>query len=59
MNAKEKELMKQLEIKKHEMKQLEKQLEKLLQKKPKEPPKNLCPECSFFCEERFTDGICK
>ena len=20
---------------------------------------NLCPECSFFCEERFTDGQCK
>ena len=20
---------------------------------------NLCPECSFFCEERFKDGICK
>lgn len=20
---------------------------------------DLCPECSIFCEERFTDGICK
>ena len=20
---------------------------------------NLCPECSFFCEQRFIDGICK
>lgn len=20
---------------------------------------NLCPECSMYCEERFTDGICK
>jgi len=20
---------------------------------------NLCPECNVFCEERFTDGICK
>ena len=24
-----------------------------------EEPVNLCPECSFFCEERFTDGQCK
>lgn len=20
---------------------------------------NLCPECSFFCEQRFIDGQCK
>lgn len=20
---------------------------------------NLCPECSMYCEERFTDGQCK
>jgi len=24
-----------------------------------EEQENLCPECSFFCEERFKDGICK
>ena len=38
----------------------------VLDKKPfqeernqEEDLENLCPECSFFCEERFTDGICK
>lgn len=40
----------------------------ILDKKPFVPRKeqhqeeeleNLCPECSFFCEERFTDGQCK
>ena len=25
----------------------------------KKKAENLCPECSFFCEERFTDGQCK
>ena len=24
-----------------------------------EAAENLCPECSFFCQERFVDGICK
>lgn len=24
-----------------------------------EEQENLCPECSFFCQERFVDGICK
>ena len=35
--------------------QLDKQLEKELQ----EEQVNLCPECSFFCEQRFIDGQCK
>ena len=35
--------------------QLDKQIKELSQKEPV----NLCPECSLFCEERFTDGICK
>ena len=48
---KEKELMKTKEI----VKQLDRQLEKL----PQEEPVNLCPECSFFCEQRFIDGQCK
>lgn len=24
-----------------------------------EQVENLCPECSFYCEQRFVDGICK
>lgn len=24
-----------------------------------EQPVDLCPECSVYCEERFTDGQCK
>jgi hypothetical protein len=50
-NKMEKELIKAKEI----VRQLERQLEKLSQ----EEPVNLCPECSLFCEERFTDGQCK
>ena len=37
--------------------------DKPLKKEPKEPVEeqveNLCPECSFYCQERFIDGICK
>ena len=50
-NKMEKELIK---VKKIAI-ELDKQLEKL----PQEEPVNLCPECSFFCEQRFIDGICK
>lgn len=49
---KEQELMKAKEI----VRQLEERLEKLSQK---EQPKNLCPDCNIFCEQRFIDGICK
>jgi len=28
-------------------------------KKEQEELENLCPECSFYCQERFIDGICK
>ena len=48
---KEKELIKAKKI----AIELDRQLEKL----PQEEPVNLCPECSFFCEQRFIDGICK
>lgn len=48
---KEKELIKAKKI----VIELERQLEKL----PQEKPVNLCPECSFFCEQRFIDGQCK
>ena len=27
--------------------------------KKQEEQENLCPECSFFCQERFVDGQCK
>ena len=51
---KEKEIMKAKEI----ARQLDRQLEKL-EKEQQEEPVNLCPECSFFCEQRFIDGQCK
>jgi hypothetical protein len=50
-NKMEKELIKA----KKKAIELERQLEKL----PQEEPVNLCPECSFFCEQRFIDGQCK
>ncbi len=50
-NKMEKELIKAKKI----AIELERQLEKL----PQEEPVNLCPECSFFCEQRFIDGQCK
>ena len=51
---KEQELMKAKEI----AIQLDRQLEKL-EKEQQEEQVNLCPECSFFCEQRFIDGQCK
>ena len=50
-NKMEKELIKAKEI----ARQLDKQIKELSQKEPV----NLCPECSFFCEQRFIDGQCK
>ena len=38
---------------------LRKEQEVETEEETEEELENLCPECSFFCEERFTDGQCK